>query len=98
MRLRLTKYWRQHEVTATDIERANWQRSSFVDVNGVCLEVARLSPRRIGVRDAKDHGSGPVLVFTNKEWDAFIRGAKNGQFDSILERGERKNDSGIAEP
>jgi len=35
----------------------------------------------IGVRDTKDNGTGPVLIFTSAEWTAFIAGAKEGQFD-----------------
>jgi hypothetical protein len=27
------------------------------------------------------HPEGPVLVFTPAEWDAFILGAKDGEFD-----------------
>jgi len=34
----------------------------------------------IAVRDSKDT-SGPVLVFTRDEWDAFVAGAKDGEFD-----------------
>ncbi|GAB1640934.1 hypothetical protein KRMM14A1259_13570 [Krasilnikovia sp. MM14-A1259] len=35
----------------------------------------------VAVRDTKDNGNGPVLLFTPAEWDAFIGGAKNGEFD-----------------
>jgi len=34
----------------------------------------------IGVRDSKDFTKG-VLVFTQGEWDAFVAGAKDGEFD-----------------
>jgi hypothetical protein len=42
-----------------------------------------LLPDRVGVRDTKDNGTGPVLIFTGAEWDAFITGAKEGQFDHL---------------
>ncbi len=45
-----------------------------------CVEVA-LAEDVIGVRDSKDHGFGPVLAFTEHEWECFIQGAKNGEFD-----------------
>ena len=32
------------------------------------------------VRDARDPG-GPALVFTPGEWDAFVAGVRNGEFD-----------------
>jgi hypothetical protein len=50
-------------------------------MNGSCVEVGRLLPDGIGVRDTKDNGSGPILIFTDAEWNAFIAGAKEGQFD-----------------
>jgi hypothetical protein len=66
-----------------DISRATWQKSSFSGYNGDCFEIARLMDDRIGVRDTKDNGAGPALIFNNNEWDAFIKGAKHGEFDSI---------------
>jgi hypothetical protein len=34
----------------------------------------------VAVRDAKDKAS-PVLLFTTREWDAFISGVRAGEFD-----------------
>ena len=34
----------------------------------------------IAVRDSKNP-AGPVLMFTQGEWDAFVGGAKDGEFD-----------------
>ena len=34
----------------------------------------------IGMRDGHDPDS-PVLIFTEAEWDAFVAGAKDGEFD-----------------
>jgi hypothetical protein len=34
----------------------------------------------IGLRNS-DHPEGPILVFTQREWEAFIAGAKDGEFD-----------------
>lgn len=38
----------------------------------------------IVMKDAK-HPEGPVLYFTEAEWDAFIAGVKDGEFDDLLE-------------
>lgn len=81
--LRFTSYYSRHGVGAEEISRAAWQKSSFSDYNGSCFEVARLRCDRVGVRDTKDSGVGPVLVFNDNEWGAFIKGAKHGEFDSI---------------
>ena len=34
----------------------------------------------VGVRDSKNP-TGSVLFFTYAEWDAFVAGAKDGEFD-----------------
>lgn len=74
-------YLHSHGVTTHDIGRAFWRKSTFSNMNGNCVQMGQLSPNRIGVRDTKDNGAGPVLIFTTSEWDAFIAGAKAGQFD-----------------
>ncbi len=76
-------YYSLHGVRAEDITRAAWQKSSHSGFNNSCFEIARLRSDRIGVRDTKDNGSGPVLVFNQSEWNAFLAGAKDGEFDSI---------------
>lgn len=44
-----------------------------------CVAIA-LTDGMVAVRDTKDPGS-PVLLYTETEWQAFIDGAKNGEFD-----------------
>ena len=59
----------------TDI---HWRKSSWSSYNGNCVEVAELGSRLIGVRDTKDTGSGPVLIFGRAAWRSFLEGLKNG--------------------
>ena len=58
----------------------SWIKSSLSFSNGNCVEVAGLPDGGVGVRDSKDP-SGPVLRFTPDEWNAFLGGACNGEFD-----------------
>jgi len=57
-----------------------WMKSSLSTYNGNCVEVAGLASDRIRVRDSKQP-MGAVLNFTPAEWDAFIGGVYNGEFD-----------------
>lgn len=59
---------------------AAWKTSSFSGPgNDACVEVRSLTDV-IEVRDSKDR-SGPALQFTPAEWQAFVDGARAGEFD-----------------
>ncbi len=63
-----------------DLSRAVWRKSSASGpYSDNCVEVAFID-EAIAVRDSK-HPEGPVLLFTQAEWDAFVGGAKDGEFD-----------------
>ncbi len=64
----------------TNAARGQWHKSTRSGTQGNCVEVAYLSGDRIGVRDSKNP-DGPVLTFTPAEWEAFVAGAKDGEFD-----------------
>jgi hypothetical protein len=59
---------------------ANWIKSSLSSYNGNCVEVAGLTEDVIRVRDSKNPRGG-ILHFTTAEWDAFLGGVRNGEFD-----------------
>ena len=59
---------------------AVWVKSSLSFSNGNCVEVASLPGGSVGVRDGRDPG-GPVLRFTQGEWNAFLRAARLAEFD-----------------
>ena len=57
---------------------AVWRKSTSSESNG-CVEVAFVGDQ-VAIRDSKDR-SGPVLQFTHREWEAFLDGVRNGEFD-----------------
>jgi hypothetical protein len=60
------------------LSSAVWRKSSRSGTNG-CVEVAVVDGK-VAVRDSKERG-GPVLVFTPLEWEAFVGGVRDGEFD-----------------
>lgn len=60
------------KVCTVDIPNAAWRKSSWSGYHGSCVEVAQLAGG-VGVRDTKDHGKGPVLVFSAADWNAFVK-------------------------
>ncbi|NMO91143.1 DUF397 domain-containing protein [Actinomycetospora sp. TBRC 11914] len=50
--------------------------------SGAGIETARLADGGLLVRAAGD-AEGPVLHYTRAEVDAFVRGAKDGEFDDL---------------
>lgn len=63
-----------------DLSRAVWMKSSQSSGNcDNCVEVAFVDGA-IAVRDSKNP-QGPALIYTRDEWEAFIGGVKDGEFD-----------------
>lgn len=67
-------------MTSADLAGAQWRKSSYSDHQAECVEVAFLDDGRVAVRDTKDAGRGPALVFTAREWAAFSAGMADGEF------------------
>jgi hypothetical protein len=66
-----------------DLSNAEWQRGEG-DPDDEHVEIAFVEhtdgKTYVAMRNSKQP-EGPVLVFTMSEWDAFVAGAKDGEFD-----------------
>jgi hypothetical protein len=63
-------------------KRRKMQVNNGVPASGSCVEVADLDGGDIAVRNSR-HPSGPALIYTRAEIDAFLIGVKNGEFDDL---------------
>ncbi|RDI67799.1 DUF397 domain-containing protein [Nocardia pseudobrasiliensis] len=73
------------DLTAMGGERPSglaWRKSTFSNPSGNCVEVADMPNGLVAMRNSRDP-EGAVLVYTRPEIDAFLRGAKSGEFDDL---------------
>lgn len=64
-----------------ELATAAWRKATKSASNdGNCIEVAPLSGGRVGIRDTEALDQAPFVVRAGV-WDAFVDGAKKGEFD-----------------
>lgn len=70
-------------IPAGQLEGAVWKKSRRSNPNGNCVELAGLPGGEVAVRNSRDP-QGPALIYTRAEMTAFLRGAKDGDFDDLI--------------
>jgi|GEM_PF-257701 hypothetical protein len=68
-------------VQASRLRRAAWRKSRYSNPSGNCVEATGLPAGGVAVRNSR-YPDGPALIFTRAEWDAFLLGARDGDFDN----------------
>jgi uncharacterized protein DUF397 len=61
-----------------DLSRGVWRKSTLSHQSG-CVEVAVFASH-VAVRNSADP-DGPVLLFTPHEWQCFVGGVRDGEFE-----------------
>ncbi|GAB4007051.1 DUF397 domain-containing protein [Glycomyces albus] len=73
----------KQELSGEELAGIRWKISTRSTNNGgQCVEAGPLADGsgRVAVRHSH-HPEGATVVYTRAEWDAFLAGAKDGEFD-----------------
>lgn len=70
-------------MSAAALQGAVWRKSRYSNPSGNCVELAELADGGVAVRNSR-HAKGPALIYTRAELAAFVRGAKSGEFDDLI--------------
>jgi hypothetical protein len=69
---------------SVQLRQVRWQKSRYSNSQGSCVEMALLPGGDIAVRNSRDP-DGPTLIYTRAEIQALLQGAKDGDFDNLLQ-------------
>lgn len=84
-------YWRKkavmqqivNGVPAHTLDGVIWIKSRHSAMEGNCVEMAALPDGCVAVRNSRDP-EGPALVYTRAEIAAFLVGAQEGEFNTLI--------------
>ncbi|HZG04156.1 MAG TPA: DUF397 domain-containing protein [Streptomyces sp.] len=68
---------------AKELGTEGWHKPWSGTNGGNCVEAMKLSDGRVALRQSNDP-DGPALIYTHQEIESFIRGAKLGEADFLL--------------
>lgn len=73
------KQRQKEELYALDISGVEWEGAPGTSPDEERVEIARLPEGAVAMRSSLDKET--VLRYTKAEWDAFVLGARDGEFD-----------------
>ncbi|GLW25468.1 DUF397 domain-containing protein [Microbispora triticiradicis] len=69
---------------SSHLGRVGWRKSRHSNPSGNCVEIAALPQGLVALRNSR-HPSGPALIMPVQDIAAFVRSAKEGEFDDLLQ-------------
>ncbi|MFI9638974.1 DUF397 domain-containing protein [Micromonospora sp. NPDC051925] len=75
----------ENGVPTTQLPPLRWEKSRRSNPSGNCVELAELpGGAGIAMRNSR-HPEGPALIYTVDEITAFVLGARDGDFDHLID-------------
>ncbi|HSL08855.1 MAG TPA: DUF397 domain-containing protein [Pseudonocardiaceae bacterium] len=75
---------KKHIRGTIDLSNAVWQRAAgSEELPGPHLEIAFVQDGYVAMRSSENPVDSETLIFTPSEWEAFVLGAKDGEFDVL---------------
>ena len=75
---------KKHIRGTLDLSNAVWQRAAgSAELAGPHLEIAFVQDGYVAMRSSEHPEESQTLIFTPSEWEAFVLGAKDGEFDVL---------------
>ena len=73
---------KKHIRDKLDLSNAVWQRAAgSEEIEGPHLEIAFVQDGYVAMRSSEKPVDEETLIFTPAEWDAFLKGVRNAEFD-----------------
>jgi hypothetical protein len=70
-------------ISAAELANATWQKSQRSNSQGACVEVARLDPGTIAMRNSRDP-QGTALIYSTDTVRTLVSALRAGEFDYLV--------------
>jgi Domain of unknown function (DUF397) len=73
-------------MSSSDMTGATWRKPTYSNAQGSCVEAGSV-PGRVLVRDTTQHGNGPVVSVSPRQWHRFTASIRaNAAITGVLVR------------
>ena len=70
-------------ISAAQLEGVAWRKSQRSNSQGACVELARLDPSTVAMRNSRDP-QGTALIYPAVAVRAMVSALRSGQFDDLI--------------
>ena len=73
----------QNGISAAELASATWRKSQRSNSQGACVELARLDPATVAMRNSRDP-RGTALIYPANAVRAMVSALRSGDFDDMI--------------